>query len=381
MHRRTVLKLAAGAAGGSLIGAAFRPETAAAAGSFVDLAGWPSEARFDAIATGRSGSWAVGTQRLEDRPDGGWQRRAILRRLRNDTWEPVALPDDFAAWARTLTPDPTGVWIVADRNDVSLPDADGSIVVGHLHRDGRWRALNTDSLPRYSWYRSLRLAGDRIELTGGTSTEAGPRPFCVSRPIHNPSAAWTEHPVEAPPWGGDLVPILKIGSGTTDWATAGAWLLRRSGSGWRAVGGLPGDERAWREACAVAAGSLYLSTADPYTAPEPDDPERYLLHRRVGATWTRLKLPPLVTITDLAPTRDGCWAVGDRYDPRTELNFAIALRISGSKVVQRINGPAGSVHMIDLARAERKILLGGIISDPQDPVWGDALGHAWQLTG
>ncbi|WP_152362260.1 hypothetical protein [Microlunatus speluncae] len=376
MQRRTVLKLAAGVAGAAAVGSAVRAGSAVAAGRFTDLAGWPVDARFDAIATGRSGSWAIGMQRLADRPDGSWQRRAILRRLCGGRWVPVPLPDDFAAWAHAITPDPTGVWIVADRNERSLPVADGSIVVGHLGLDGHWRTLDTDRLPAYCGFSSLALIDGRIELTGYAPTEGDgrPRPYCLTRPLHG-AASWTERPVEAPVWAGDVVPSLTIGAGTTDWATADTWLFRRSGSGWALAEGPPGGEGqvAWQGPCAVGGRSLYLSTA------YPEAEVRHRLHRRVAGTWTEVKLPAGVGIHAFVPTADGCWAFGDRYVPEPEAITAIALWVVGAKVVQRIDGPAGAAD--GACRADGRILVSGIVPDPRDPEWGDWFGHAWSLRG
>ncbi len=375
MHRRTVLKLAAGVAGAVTVGS-LRPDTAVAAGPFTDVAGWPADARFDAIATGRSGSWAIGVQRLEDRPDGSWQRKAILRQLHRRKWVPVALPDDFGAWARAITPDATGVWIVGDRNDVSLPVADGSTVVGHLGRDGRWRSLDTEQLPAYCGFSSLALIDGRIELTGYAPTEGDgrPRPYCLTRPLQYEAAPWTERPVDAPVWNGDVVPSLKIGAGTTDWATADTWLFRRSGSGWAVVDGPPDTGLAWHGPCAVGGRSLYLGTEFP-------ESREFRLRRRVGETWTDVRLPSGVYVAGLIPTPGGCWAAGYRIDweSETQDSTVIVLRVSGSKVVQRFDGPPGAAD--DVCRAGGKILLSGIVPDPRDPQWADWFGHSWSLRG
>lgn len=374
MDRRSVLKLTAGIAGAAAVGVASRPGRAAA-GSFSEVAGWPPDARFDAIEDGRSGTWAIGTQRLEDRPDGSWQRRAIVRRLLRRGWSPVALPDDFGAWARAITPDATGAWIVGDRNDVSLPEADGTTVVGHLSPDGTWRPLDTEGLPAYCGFSSLALIGGRIELTGYVPADGGRtlRPYCLTRPRRPGTAGWTERPVDAPVWDSDVLPAMRIAAGSTDWATAANWLLRRSGAGWAVVDGPPGQDKAWHGPCAVGGGSLYLATEDPEATP------RARLHRRTGSTWTEVKLPDGVTIAELLPTPAGCWAVGDRSVPETGTITVIALQLTGSAVTRRIEGPAGAAH--DVCRADGRLLLCGIRPDPRDPEWADWLGQSWFLRG
>lgn len=374
MERRTMLKLAAGVAGAATVGATHRPESAAAA-SFAEVAGWPAEARFDAIEDGRSGTWAIGTQRLEDRPDGSWQRKAIVHRLHRRGWAPARLPDDFGAWARAITPDGTGAWIVGDRNDVSLPEADGTTVVGHLALDGTWRSVDTERLPAFCGFSSLALIDGRIELTGYVPADGGRtlRPYCLTRPLRSGPAAWSEQPVDAPAWASDVLPSLTIAKGTTDWATAANWLLRRFRSGWATVDGPPGRDAAWHGPCAVGGRSLYLATEDPEAMP------RVRLHRRVGSTWTEVELPAGVTISEIVPTAHGCWAVGDRYAPETGAITVIALRVTGSAVVQRLDGPAGAAH--DACRLEGGLLIGGIRPDPQDPEWADWFGQSWFLRG
>ena len=371
MHRRTVLKFAAGAAGTAIVGAAALPVSAQAAGSFVDLAGWPKDARFDAISAGRSGSWAIGMQELHELPD-DWRRKAIVRRLHRRTWVPVALPDSFAAWGTAITPDATGAWIVGHRNDVALPEADGSSVVGHLGRDGSWRTVVTTSLPRYAQYASLLLIDGRLELTGYRPTEDGRAllPYCLSRPLSQASAPWIERPIDAPEWSPEMPPpLLKVGSGTTDWATAGAWLLRRSGRGWTVVDSPPGVKGAWHGHCAVAGGSLYLITLSSNRLEPPR------LHRRVGRTWTEIVLPPYLALHQFAATKDACWAVGAQHPAdMSQPDAATVIRISGSKIVRRLDGPKGLADLACLA--DGKLLLSGIVPDPAEPD-GGWVGHPW----
>ncbi len=371
MHRRTLLKLAGGAAGAAIIGASVRPEPALAATPFVSLGGWPKEARFQAISTGRSGSWAIGMEALHELPD-DWRQRAIVRKLGRRTWLPVALPDSFAAWATAIAPDATGVWIVGHRNDVALPDSNGSTVVGHLSEDGAWRTLNTETLPRYAEYGSLLLVDGRMELTGYRWTKdfQSQLAYSLYRPLNDETADWVERPIDAPDWSAGPWPLLKLGSGTTEWATAGARLLRRSGSGWTVVNGPPTAE-GWHSHCAVADGSLYLITHRF----ERLEPPR--LHRLVGTTWTDIALPPYLALHQLAATKGGCWAVGAQHPADMgRPDAATVLRLSGSKIVQRLDGPKGMADLVCLA--EGKMLLSGIVPDAADPddAW---VGHPWML--
>ncbi len=375
MHRRTVLKFAAGAAGAAIVGASTRPAPAAAAGPFVELAGWPKAARFDAIETGRSGSWAIGFEELRETPD-DWRRRAILRRLQGRTWAPVALPDSFLAWGKAIAPDADGLWIVGQRNDVTLPVHDGSTVVGHLGHDGRWRTLDTASLPRYADYGSLLLINGRIELTGYRPAETGVgfRPYCLSRPLHAAAAArWTEQPVDEPGGVPSELQLLKVGSGTTDWATAGTRLLRRTRSGWTAAASPPGTENLWHYHCAAAGRFLYLITLDPARSAE------VRLFCRAGSNWTEIALPPFLRLHRLAVANGVCWAVGAQHPSMTEQPNAITvLRLSGSKITRRLDGPKG---MADLACvADRKLLLSGIVPDPADEE-GGWIGRPFLLRG
>lgn len=369
MRRRTVLKLAAGVAGGVAVGAAVRPDGARAAGSIIELDGWPKQARLAAIATGRSGAWAVGMEDLQEFP-GDWRRRPILRTLRQRTWQPVALPDSLAVWATALAPDAAGVWVVGDRNDLALPVSDGSAAVGHLGHDGTWRALDTEKLPRYVRFASALLIDGRLELTGERPHESGSgfSPYCVSRPLGDASAGWTERPI-TPTWSDGPLPSLKIGSGTTDWATAGNRLLRRTGSGWTVVDGPPGRDEAWLSHCAVSGRSLYLISVASGTG------WSVRLHRRVGSTWTDVSLPKGMRVHQLAATANGCWAVGSLEESNVPVAVS-AIRIVGSKIIQRVDGRQGLIELVCVA--DGKVLLGGAAPDPDDPDNGWA-GYAWLL--
>lgn len=371
MRRRTVLKLAAGVAGAVTVGASVRPEAAMAAGSIIEVGGWPKHARIAAIATGRSGTWVTGMEDLREFP-GDWRRRPILRKLRQRTWQPVALPDSFAAWATALAPDAAGVWVAGDRNDVTLPVSDGTAAVGHLGHDGKWRALDTEKLPRYARYASVLLIDGRLELTGERPHESGPgfSPYCVSRPLGDASAGWTERPITPDlNWIDGPLPTLKIGSGTTDWATAGSRLLRRTGSGWTVVDGPPGSDETWLSHCAVSGRSLYLITVDS----GKDWSVR--LHRRVNSTWTDVPLPKGMRLHQLAATANGCWAVGSQEESNVPV-AASAIRIAGSKIIQRVDGRQGMIELVCIA--DGKVLLGGVAPDPDDPDNGWA-GYGWLL--
>lgn len=337
LTRRSLLTAALGVGGlGLVVGAAGPaaavPSSPTRRGRFVDVTAWPAQARVRSLSVGGSGTWAVGQQYT----DSGTRSFAVLRRLSGKAWVGVKLPVSFRATGEAVVADATGVWVGGTRNDVSLPVPDGTSVVGHVSRTGAWRALDTTGLPAWLEIGSLRVEGGQLLLTGMVPTAGGAslRPYAASHPLAATAAAsgWTSHLVDAPAWdGATAYPLLRVADGDPTWATAGAWVLRRAGAGWRVVDVPPGTEGLGKTAAALAQGRMHVVV---------EGAGGTQLWRQTAAGWTTVDLPPRFGIQAVAGSPDELWAVGTTTGGP---DFgATAVRVVGGRLVDRVGGAVGS---------------------------------------
>lgn len=376
LTRRTVLTTALGTAALGLVAAA-RPATAAplttaSRGRFVDVTGWPVSARVNAFAVGASGTWAIG-QHYDSSRD---HSAAILRRragTTGTTWAAVALPTTFRATGTAAYADSSGVWVAGTRNDVSLPVADGSSVVGHVSTAGTWRSFGTLGLPKWLNVASVRAEGGQLLLTGMVPTSGGAslRPYAASRAIDSPATVrWTSELVTAPAWDtSSAFPLLRIADGAPTWATAGAWVLRRQGSGWTVVDVPPGTTGSTKIACASAQGQIHVLT------------QGYAglgLWRRTdtagSAAWVSVPLPDKFVAQAMAGDAEQLWVVGETDGG--EDFAATALRVVGGKVVDRVGGPlsaGGPVGILNQVIVDP----GGVLAAGYRSTQPGGLGLGW----
>lgn len=332
LTRRTMLTMAL-ATSGLILGArsaVASPLTAVNRGRFVDVTGWPANARALDLTVGPSGTWAIGQQ--HDRS--GLHSSAVLRRRVGASWVPVALPASFKAWGSAAYADATGVWVAGTRGEVTLPVSDGSTVVGHVSTSGTWKGLGAVGLPSFLTVASLKVEGALLLLTGMRPTPDGSslRPFAATKPLGaSPSVHWASLAVDAPVWdSGTAAPLLRLAEGAPSWATAGTWLLRRQAPGWKVVDGPPGTFAQTKSACALAEGQIHVVTqgvAGP------------TLWRRTTSSraWRRIALPTNFGAQAMAGDARQLWVVGQTQGG--EDFAATALRVVGGSVVDTVGGP------------------------------------------
>lgn len=237
------------------------------------------------------------------------------------------------------------MWVAGTRGEVTLPDPDGSTVVGHVSTSGAWKDLGAAGLPKWLNVASLRVDGHRLMLTGMRPTPDGSslRPFAATKPLWaSTSARWTSQPVDAPAWDSSMgFPLLRIAAGAATWATAGSWLLRRHGSGWKVVDGPTFGTPL--SACASAQGVIHLVS---------DTPGGSVLWRRSGGAspggWTTVAVPGGFGAQRMTGDRNQLWVVGQLEGG--EDYAAAALRVIDGRVVGSIGGPlsaGGQVGILD----------------------------------
>jgi|GEM_PF-7060582 len=363
MHRRTLLTTAAGVAAAALVpvtSAAAHPTTGPVRPPLTPLgpSGWPSDARATAISTGGSGTWLGGNLQTVD----GYGH-VELRRLGANRWVPAPTVPAFDVELTALAADATGVWVVGDRNEATLPNPDGATAIVHLTRSGARRQLDTAALPQWLQVRDVRAVGDGVRIVGGAPSEDGSRLLAYS--ARWAKGRWITEAIHGEDSGFTEADLRMADSSSTIAVSADAWCSFSGGRWTRHDAPLPGTGLA--EAAVAKDGSLW-AVSDDDTAP-------WVLHR-TGSQWDMIGLPggfaPMGVIRARA---GGVWVraariADDSWD-------AAVFRVNGTKVVERRDSPWRDSLYEGLVDLEDGLLSYGAHGVPGDEEAGWVGGSAW----